>query len=142
MGILNFITGGSAKVELTLPNLAFPLLPIAVKIRVTAADQFACTNVFVDVVGTEYLQHRPVGATADVSAVTVTYSHQFPIAPGFGIAKGESKELSGIITLPKEVQPSYHGKHARHVWTIQARLEARGNDPDSGWKEIRIGANM
>ena len=79
MGILNFITGGSAKVQVTLPTVAFPSLPIAVKIHVTAADQFASPN---------------------------------------------------------------QGKHAKHTWTFQARLEARGNDPDSGWKEVRVGANM
>ncbi|MCE9575256.1 MAG: hypothetical protein K8W52_19050 [Deltaproteobacteria bacterium] len=142
MGFLNFITGGGAKVQITLPTVAFPSLPIAVKIHVTAADAFACTNVFIDVSASEHVQIRPHGAPADVTETTSTFSTSVAVAPGFALAKGETKELVGIVTLPPGSQPSYHGKHARHVWTIQARLEAKGNDPDSGWKEIRIGANM
>ncbi len=142
MGFLNFITGGAAKVEITLPAVAFPSLPIAVKIHVTATDAFTCTSVFLDVSGSEHVQVRPQGATADVTATTSTLTHSVAVAPGFTLAKGETKELVGVVTLPPGSQPSYHGKHARHVWTIQARLEAKGNDPDSGWKEIRIGANL
>lgn len=142
MGLMNFITGGAAKVQIQLPTIGFQSMPIAIKINVTAEAEFECKNVFLDVQGSEHVQFRPQGAQQDVSSTSSTFSQQFQIAPGFKLAKGESKELTGVITLPREAQPTYHGKHSKHTWTVQARLEAKGNDPDSGWKELRIGANF
>jgi len=142
MGLMNFITGGAAKVQITLPTIAFPSLPIAIKINITAEDEFECKNVFLDIGGTETLQFRPQGAQQDVSSTTSTFRQEFQVGPGFKLAKGESKEVTGVITLPREAQPTYNGKHGKHTWAVQARLEAKGNDPDSGWKELRIGANF
>lgn len=142
MGLMNFITGGAAKVQIQLPTIGFPSMPIAIKIQITAEDNFECKNVFLDVQGSEYFSFRPQGAQQDVSSSANTFSQQFNVGPGFKLAKGESKELTGVITLPREAQPTYHGKHGKHTWTVQARCEAKGNDPDSGWKEIRIGANF
>lgn len=142
MGLMNFITGGAAKVQVTIPTIGFPSMPIAIKIAITAEDNFECTNVFLDVSATEHLQFRPTDAQQDVSSSTGTFRQSFQIAPGFKLAKGETKELTGVFTLPREAQPTYLGKHGKHTWAVQARLEAKGNDPDSGWKEIRIGANF
>jgi hypothetical protein len=142
MGLMSFVTGGAAKVQITLPTIAFPSMPIAIKVVVTAEENWECKGVFIDVGGTEHIQFRPQGAPQDVSSSTSTYNSKFEIAPGFKLAKGETKEVSGVITLPREAQPTFHGKHAKHTWSIQARCEARGNDPDSGWKELRVGANF
>jgi hypothetical protein len=142
MGLMNFITGGAAKVQVTIPTIGFPSMPIAIKIVVTAEDNFECKNVFVDVGGTETLQFRPQGAQEDATSSVSTFRQEFQVAPGFKLAKGESKELTAVITLPREAQPTYNGKHGKHAWAVQARLEAKGNDPDSGWKELRVGANF
>jgi len=142
MGFLNFITGGAAKVRIELPNIVFPSMPVAVKIHVSAEDNFECKAVFLDVQGSENLSFRPSGAQQDATSNANTFSQQFQVAPGFSLKKGETKELQGVFTLPREAQPTYNGKHGKHTWTVQARLEAKGNDPDSGWKEVRVGANF
>jgi hypothetical protein len=139
---MSFITGGAAKVQITLPTIGFPSMPIAVKVVITAEENFECKNVFLDVGATEHISFRPQGAQQDATSTTSTYNSKFEISPGFKLAKGETKEVTGVITLPREVQPTYHGKHSKHTWSIQARCEAKGNDPDSGWKELRIGANF
>src|SRR5690349_17502833 len=123
MGLMNFITGGAAKVQITMPTIGFPSLPIAIKILVTAEDDFECKNVFLDVSGTEQLQFRPQGAQADVSSTSTTFRESFQVGPGFKLAKGESKEIAGVFLLPREAQPTYIGKHGKHTWTVQARLE-------------------
>jgi len=142
MGLMNFITGGAAKVQISFPAIVFPTMPIAVKIQIQATDDFVCTGVYVDVAATENLSFRPANATADVSSSTGTYHQAFSVGPGFSLKKGETRELTGVVTLPKEVQPTYVGKHGKHTWVIQARLEAKGNDPDSGWKEVKVGCTM
>jgi hypothetical protein len=139
---MNFITGGAAKVEISFPAIVFPTMPIAVKIQIQATDDFVCTGVYVDVDGAENLSFRPANATADVSSSASTFRQAFSVGPGFALKKGETRELTGVVTLPKEAQPTYIGKHGKHTWTIQARLEAKGNDPDSGWKVVKVGCTM
>jgi sporulation-control protein spo0M len=140
MGFLNFITGGAAKVNIELPAIAFPSQAVTVSIHVEAKDNFECKAVYIDVVGNEHLSFRPQGAQQDATSSTNTFQQSFQVGPGFKLEKGQTKELSGSFTLPRETQPTYHGKYGKHTWQIQARLEAKGNDPDSGWKEIRVGA--
>lgn len=44
------------------------------------------------------------------------------------------------VRLPAGSLPTYIGRSARHVWMIQAGLDAFGNDPDSGWIEFQVRA--
>ena len=37
------------------------------------------------------------------------------------------------------INPSYHGRFARHEWLFQVGLDAKGNDPDSGWQIYKLG---
>ena len=144
MGLLdrmkNYVTGGAAKLQLELPAIGYPSMPIAVKVRITAEADFKCEGLYLDVVGTEHLQFRPQGAQQDVTSSESTYRQSLQVTPPFELGKGETKEVSAVVTLPREAQPTYQGKHGKHTWQLQARLEAKGNDPDSGWKELRIGA--
>ena len=138
--VANYVTGGAAKVTLELPTIGFVSMPIPVKVRITAEADFTCTGTFLDVQGVEHLQFRPREAPQDVTSVETTYRQSLKVNDGFTLKKGESKEVAAVVTLPREAQPSYAGKHGKHTWTVQARLEAKGNDPDSGWQPIRIGA--
>src|SRR5262245_13478334 len=104
MGFLNFITGGAAKVRIEYPTIAFPTLPVAVKIYVEATDNFECKAVHLDVTGTEHLQFRPSGAQNDAVSSDSTFRQSFQIAGGFKLAKGETKEIQGTFTLPREAQ--------------------------------------
>ena len=36
--------------------------------------------------------------------------------------------------------PAYDGRFVDHDWRLQGRLEMSGNDPDSGWIKIKVGA--
>ena len=36
------------------------------------------------------------------------------------------------------IKPTYHGKFAEHKWVFQVGLDARGNDPDSGWQAFEL----
>ncbi|MDW7691555.1 hypothetical protein R9C00_17590 [Flammeovirgaceae bacterium SG7u.111] len=42
------------------------------------------------------------------------------------------------VQLPQGALPSYRGFNAAHEWEILAGLDARGFDPDSGWKKFIV----
>jgi hypothetical protein len=43
------------------------------------------------------------------------------------------------ITLPEHVLPTYNAYPKTHVWQVIAGLDMKGNDPDSGWKDLFVG---
>lgn len=46
--------------------------------------------------------------------------------------------FEGSVQLPSGARPSFQGINCEHVWTLQAGLDAFGNDPDSGWVEFQV----
>jgi hypothetical protein len=65
-----------------------------------------------------------------------TVEQSIPIAPAFVLQPNERKEFEADIQLPHG-QPTYRGG-VQHDWQIRGRLEAFGNDPDSGFKTIEL----
>ena len=135
----HFMAGTHAKVTISMPAIGFPSMPIAVKITAVAAADFECGGVYVDVSATESVEAKPPQGDTVRDSET-TYHNKFLISGPFAMKNGETKEWTGTVTLPREIQPTYKGKNAKHVVTLQARLDTKGNDPDSGWQELRIGA--
>jgi hypothetical protein len=104
-----------------------------------ATADFECNGVFVDVSATESARFKPSGADNEVSHSESTYTATVQIAPGFKMAKGETKEWVGTITLPRDVQPTFKGKKLKHEISACGRLDTKGNDPDSGFIEFHVG---
>jgi hypothetical protein len=74
----------------------------------------------------------------DLNLSHVTFSQAFQIAPALVLAPGETRVFEGMVRIPTGLQPTYSGKHASHEWHIRGRLEAWGNDPDSGYQPLRV----
>ena len=66
-----------------------------------------------------------------------TLEHAIPIAPAFVLGDNESKTFEADIQVPYNAQPTYHGSF-KHEWYIRGRLDAFGNDPDSGFLRIEV----
>jgi hypothetical protein len=81
---------------------------------------------------------QPNQAAKDIEVNHVTCSQSFQIAPALSLAAGESRQFEGTIRVPQGIQPTYVGRHAQHTWHIRGRLEAWGNDPDSGYQPLRV----
>jgi SpoOM protein len=143
-GAVNAVTGGGAKVTLEYdPPNVLPGDTIRVKISVTSTGgEIKSKGVFVDLVGSEHAK-LPKGTVpnhnADIHASQQSFSQEFQIAPELVLGKNETKLFEGSIKVPTSIQPTFQGTYVRHEWKIQGRLEAKGNDPDSGWKDIRVG---
>jgi hypothetical protein len=143
-GVANLVTGDAAKVSIEWrPAMGFPGERVDVTITATSTGaEVKSGGAFVDLVGAE--SARVPGDTAGGpgpkgDALRRTLERQFQIAKAFVLAAGETKVFEGAFEIPKEAQPTYAGVAARHDWQIRGRIEAVGNDPDSGFLPFRIG---
>jgi len=75
----------------------------------------------------------PVNNTKNVA------NQSYPLAPAFVLAAGETRTFEGTLQVPGGSPPSFTGPSVRYEWKIRGRLEAFGNDPDSGFQSLRVG---
>lgn len=151
----NYITGGDVMVSLENPSIAMPGTPLACTVTAIAKADVESKGLYVDVDAVENVKvAETVGSVqiAQTSGSTAlpgnrtqelscsTYTNAFLIHPAFSLKQGETKQFTGSISLPRELQPTYVGRNARHTVYIRARIDAPGNDPDSGFVELRVGA--
>ena len=140
-GAMNAVTGGCAKVTIEYqPQVGLP--GDYVRVRVTATSTGAAINskgVYVDLLAQEAI-HLKGGDHDGVHHNETTFNQEVQIAPAFQLAAGQALQWEGQFQLPPTAQPSYVGRHAKHEWFIRGRIEAFGNDPDSGWQPFRVGA--
>ncbi len=144
-GAMNAMTGNAAKVELEfLPAIAFPGDKVTVKIKATSTGQeVKSKGVYVDLAGLEEIKiKKGVGSPVaeDLSVSKNTYEQAIPLATAFVLQPNETKLFEGTIQIPATAQPTYAGAYTSHEWKLRGRVEAFGNDPDSGYLPIKIGS--
>ena len=143
-GAVAAITGSAAKVSLEYHNvLASPGDLVAVKVTAASTGaEVTSKGVFIDLRGTEEIDIPARAAMSVEERVALSneiVERAFQIAPGFTLAANETKVFEGNFQLPTDCQPSYSGRFCKHEWQIRGRVEAFGNDPDSGYLPFRIG---
>jgi hypothetical protein len=72
--------------------------------------------------------------TSTESVVTKDVKVSGPIE----LAAGSTTTFSGEIPIPASAPPTLDGRFARYEWQIRARVEMKGNDPDSGWQTLQV----
>lgn len=151
------VTGGAATVSLQFePPLAFAGDTIRVIVTATSAGaEVKSKGVFADIRGQEDIRVPKSAVSMGVSAgkdfqtwggdihtTKSTFEQAFPIAPDFVLAPNETKRFEGSFVVPGGLEPSFRGSYAQHQWQIRGRIEAFGNDPDSGWQPLRVGLKV
>ena len=152
MGLLgkmkDAITGGAAKVSIEYPSQSWkPGDSIHVKVTVLGTgSQFKSKGVYVDLMGKESgsvsgkckcSTCRQSNHKASVDVRHNTFNQSFPISGALELQGNETKVFEGDIQIPQHAQPTYQGS-IRHEWLIRGRLDAFGNDPDSGFQSIVV----
>jgi hypothetical protein len=155
-GAVKAVTGGAAKVTIEVPH-AIVMAGMPAKCRVTAVStgaELKSGGCFLDVTASETVQLNGVTPTGyrgaepaqkvpvDARDSQTTFQQSFQIAPAFVLAPNETKVFEGVFLLPGGIQPSFQGKIASHQWTVRGRIEAFGNDPDSGYQAFRVGLTV
>lgn len=142
-GAMNAVTGNAAKVTLEFdPQVACAGDKIRVKVSATSTGgEVKSKGVFIDLRGAEEVHVKKSatnGLSNDLSVSETTFEQAFEIAPALTVGANETKLFEGVVEIPATAAASYDGKLAKHVWQIRARLEALGNDPDSGFKPLKV----
>lgn len=140
---VNVVTGGGANVVLEFqPPVAFPGDYVRVRLTITSTgNQLQSKGTFIDLVGVEHIQ-VPNRAEGNEGAITITrntFEQEIQVGPAFTLPANGTQQFEGQFQVPLNAQPSYQGRYARHEWQLRGRMEAFGNDPDSGYLPFRIG---
>jgi len=132
------MTGGAAKVSLEYPHqMLKPGDSINVKVTVVSmGKEVKSGGVFVDIHADEQGQVKCSTCQKMVNVKNETVKQAINIAPAFVLQPNESKTFESTIQIPMG-QPTYHGT-IRNEWRIRGRLDAFGNDPDSGFQVIEV----
>ena len=139
-GALNAVTGGAAKVQFMYgPQVLFPGEQVEVGINAASTgQQVQSKGLFIDLSATEVIDFKDQSDN-HVRYQEQTFYREIQVAPAFVLVPGETKQFRAVFVVPPEVRPSFDGKLCRHHWQIRGRVEAFGNDPDTGWVATRVG---
>ena len=143
-GAMNAVTGGSAQVTIELKQAClFPGEDVAVRITATSSGaEVKSQGAYVDLFAEEKVLIRDEQTKQDINRSKTTIEQTFLIAPAFVLAPNETKVFEGTFQLPAKALPTYSGTFAQHHCMIRGRIEAFGNDPDSGFQRINVGSKQ
>ncbi|MCR9133157.1 MAG: hypothetical protein NXI08_11300 [bacterium] len=142
------LTGGSAKVFVESDPVLFGS-PFEVRIKAEVQDEnIRIDRVYLNVVGTELVKARAsdVVRNSDGSTRTrtktvelshETFNDEITVKGASNLVANQTYEWKTEITIPNGSLPIYHGFNARHGYYVRAGLDMSGNDPDSGWVELK-----
>lgn len=138
------VTGGAAKVYIDVGE-AQRGFSAPVTVRAVAEAELKVSSVYVLVRAQEHAEvmDTDMKATGGIKREKVRGSHKsfdskLELAGAMTLEAGREYTWEGQIEIPGHVAPTFHGTIIRHVWQVQAGLDAFGNDPDSGWQEIQV----
>lgn len=139
--VVNTVTGGAAKVGIQLRQACvFPGETVEITITATSTGaEVKSKGVYVDVYAEERVSLRDESSREEIRRSKATVQQTIQIAPAFVLNPNESRTFEGSFTFPSEMQPTFAGSLCEHVCMIRGRIEAFGNDPDSGYQVIHVG---
>jgi hypothetical protein len=141
------LTGGQADISIEYQSQPIERgKPFNVKVTVrSTGGEVKSEGVYVDILARETGSLKGNGqcggcqqsVEAPVKIDKTTFDQQFTIGSAFVLAENESKVFDGQVTLPAHLQGTYMGS-VNHAWKLRGRLEAFGNDPDTGYQTIVV----
>jgi len=138
-GMANKLTGNSATVTMTVEGGS---VKGATKVNINATVKDAAlevTKVYLWVKSVEKINIPRTELPSDHQFAVnidkeVFVRQEFVVAPAQKLEAGQSYNWSYELTLSgANIMPTYFGKFVSHEWEFLAGLDAKGNDPDSGW---------
>jgi len=133
------VTGGSARVsiEFGLRQLKpGDSLPVKVTV-ISMGKEVKSSGTFVDILAEETGSVRCKHCNQNVIIKNETIKQAVPVGPAMVLQPNETKTFEATIQIPMGAPPTYNGS-VKHEWKIRGRLEAFGNDPDSGFQTLEI----
>jgi len=138
----NFVTGGGATVTITPEGSEFDKTS-TIRVRVSALIKDApleATSVYLEIRSREYVSLRKNinGKSENINEDHISYSTKVQNVITGTLEGKQSYDWTLEFSLPSNAQPTFHGTMGHQVWEIKGAIDVKGNDPDSGWVEIRV----
>ena len=142
------LTGGSAKVFVESDPVVFGS-PFEVRIKAEVQDEnIRIDRVYLQIVGTELVRVRDVdnvrnsngnmSSRSEIVEVShETYKNELTVKGEANLVAYQTYEWNAEVLIPEGNLPVYNGHNARHGYYVRAGLDMSGNDPDSGWIELK-----
>jgi hypothetical protein len=138
----NFVTGGGASVQVMPVAAEFDRTqPIKVRISAQIKDApMEASAIYLNVRSKEsvFLRKTINGKTENINDDHTGYTHKVQVSGPQTLEGGKSYDWEVEFTLPNHGQPSFIGTMSKHTWEVMGGLDVKGNDPDSGWVEIKV----
>ena len=146
----NKLTGGGAKVTITIEGTD---VKSTIKVNVTAEIKDAPIEIKkvylwvksvekINIPRNEMQKGVSLGEKPDHGVnieKDVFTKQEFEISGAETLQGGQTYNWSYEFQLSTgNINPSYQGRFARHEWLFQVGLDAKGNDPDSGWQMFKL----
>ena len=115
-------------------------LPVAVDVTVKEND-ISVDKVLVELRCSEVvnLNHTSTnGQPCHASESSSLHTAEVVVSGPLQLSGGAQQSFEGQVQLPGHLPPSFSGRHARIEWAVRARLEMKGNDPDSEWTTLSV----
>ena len=147
-GAVQSMTGGAAEVQVEVGASTLGA-PTFVRITAQANADIDIQSVYLLVRAHEEAEVRDVDYDYEdgrrrieyVRGHHQTFSGRFEIAGAQALSSGQNYTWEGEFVIPEDNHPSFDGYMISHTWQLQAGLDARGNDPDSGWLAFDVWDN-
>ena len=142
--VKNFVTGGGAEVHAQLPDVLVRGESATVSIRAEIKDaSMDVSSVYINVRASETIDMvvEDNDDYHDLDRIyenNETFSDKFSLNIDQTLDAGQEYEWEIEIIIPEDARASYSGVYASNDWEIEAGIDVKGNDPDSGWIEIQV----
>ena len=134
--------------EVTMPDLIVrrgETVSVPIEVAVKDSDitvdavrlEVTCTEI---VEGHDYVPSTfpTTDAYHDTDRLGTLFDEVFDAAGPQDLAAGSTHTFTVDVAIPEDLPASHHGRQARIEWTLFARLDMEGNDPDSGVQQLTV----
>ena len=142
--VKNFVTGGGADVHVTVPDFFVrgENTPVTIQVKIKD-DPIDVSSVYVNVRASETIDmvvedNDDYGDLDRVYENSETFSDRFSLRVEQTLDAGQEYEWELEIMIPEHASASYSGVYASNDWEIEAGIDVKGNDPDSGWIAVEV----
>ena len=142
--VKNFVTGGGADVHATVPDFFVrgENTPVTIQVKIKD-DPIDVSSVYVNVRASETIDmvvedNDDYGDLDRVYENSETFSDRFSLRVEKTLDAGQEYEWELEIMIPENASASYSGVYASNDWEIEAGIDVKGNDPDSGWIAVEV----
>ena len=131
--------GGSLEVtaDVTVKGQDIGTEGIVLEVRCEEIIDIPNATVHDDVFGND--DDRGNRATGRATSSETLFEQKVTAAGPQHLAAGSATTVTGSIPIPATAPPAFDGRYARYEWQVRARVDMKGNDPDSGWQAIQVG---